>query len=248
LAKINRVPLFLSIAGFTLLLASALLAGTASAAAIDLTWAWKPAEDTTCRVWPGAGTVTWNLTLAMSGTDGSLITTPTYVFIDDASIVGPRNDGWTFILAAGPPNPPTNPTSYDSNSNSFVSGNASYVPAGASGIMDLTLYSGSHVPPAPPANLSVFLLPSIASENKTWSFNLTAQTHRTGVTNVVKKISLCVVIPAHPKFYMATRRTPSRRRPTRPSPSTSGSRTSATRGTSTIAASTYRATTGSFSS
>jgi len=201
---IKRLPLLMSLAGFTLLVGGALLAGTASAAPVDLQWAWRPGEDPTCRFWPGSGQVQWNLTLLMTGTDSSLITTPTYIYVDDASLQAPRADGWTFILTAGNSN--TNPPSYDDqSSNTFVSGNASYSPPAPSTTMDLALYSGTHVPPAPPSNITVFLLPKLESENKSWKFNLTPQTHRTGVTNTIKRIELCISIPANPRFDMGNK-------------------------------------------
>lgn len=178
------------------LLAAACLAPSASAALVDLSLAYAPAEPTTCRAWSGSGTVSWNVTLAMNGTDTTLTTTPTYVTVDNSTI--PVADGWSFLLVAT--NIGAGPPSYDdANSSTFAAGNAAYNPG--PGALDLELYSGSHVPPAAPAKIAVILTPSAASSGGVHTFNLVATTHRAGLASqVVTTLSLCVSLPTYPAF------------------------------------------------
>src|SRR5882672_9528941 len=179
MAPQHRTPIVFGFAAMAVLLAAALWATPASAAAVDLEFKLRAGEDPTCRVWSN-GQVQWNVTVAQNGSDASLIPTPTYLFIDDATILGPRADGWTFILVATNAGNATKAYE-DQSSNNFATGDAAYGPPVPPSTMDLALLPGGHLPPAPAANVTIFLLPRIESENKSWYFNVTARTHRSGV-------------------------------------------------------------------
>jgi len=184
------------------LLSSALIVATpASAAAVDLDFALKPGEDTSCRQWAPNETVSWNFTLAMNGTDSSLITTPTYVWIDDSGAPAMQDDGWIAILAASG-NFFVSPPSYDAaNSNDLATAPALYSPSDQG--MDLYLYSGAH--PAPVTNITLIVTGSSSSENKNHYLNISARTHRQGTTDITRTISLCIQIAPNPNYEMGAR-------------------------------------------
>ena len=204
MAHKNRSYIALTLATLSLVLGSALLASPASAAAVDLSFTFKAGEDTSCRQWQPGQQAYFNLSLLMNGTDTSLITTPTYVWVDDSTAPAMRGDSWVTILSASG-DFGSNPGSYDTQrGNAFVVGDAGYSPSDQG--LDVYLYSGSHLPtPAPPTNISLSLTPSPDSENKNHYFNISAQTHRVGTPTVTRKIPLCVHIPPKPRFDMGAR-------------------------------------------
>ena len=133
-----------------LLFSTLFVATPASAAAVDLSFTLKAGEDASCRQWNPNETVSWNFTLAMSGTDSSLITTPTYVWINDSGAPAMQDDGWIGVLAASG-DAIASPPSYDAAySNDLVTGTALYSPSDQG--MDLYLYSAGRG--APVTNIS----------------------------------------------------------------------------------------------
>ncbi len=195
----NRRLLLFAACALLGLAGAAALASHASAAAVDINFTLKD-TDTTCRQWTPGQTAMWNITLFMNGTDTSLITTPTYVWIDDANAPGMRGDNWVVILTASG-NQLVNPPSYDSgNSNELAIGSGVFAPT--PGTLDVYLYASQHVPPAPPTNVTLQLTPSEESENKDHNFTITATTHRTGSPTVTRRIPVCVHIPPKPRFEM----------------------------------------------
>jgi uncharacterized membrane protein len=196
----NGRLLLLSATALLFLGAAAVLGAHASAAGVDISFTMKD-TDLTCRQWdPLGGPVKWNLTLFMNGTDGSLITTPTYVWIDDTNAPAMRADSWVVILTASGYQV-ANPPSYDSgSSNELAIGSGVFAPS--VGTLDVYLYSTAHVPPAPVTNVTVQITASEDSENKDHFFNITATTHRMGVGTITRRAPVCVHIPPKPRFDM----------------------------------------------
>jgi uncharacterized membrane protein len=179
--------------------------GSASAAAVDIRFELNPGEGG-CHPWSGrtSDQVQWNLTLRMNGTDTTAQTTPTYVYIEDHNIPA-RQDGWIFLLTAGQPAPPAAPAYDDSsgetNTQSF--GDGAFPPPVKGKTLELALYGEARQPVgASPATVTVLLTPSLKSLNKDWFFNITAHTDRTGVSNITRKVQLCVNIPQDPFYTM----------------------------------------------
>jgi uncharacterized membrane protein len=204
-------PMFTKNARLLLFSASALLAllaglaftSHASALAVDINFTMKD-TDTTCRQWTPGQTAMWNFSLWMNGTDSSLITTPTYVWIDDTQPGGGstamRGDSWVVILTASG-NQLVNPPSYDSaNSNELAIGSGVYAPGAQT--LDVHLYASEHIPPAPPTNVTLQLTPSEDSENKDHNFTVTATTHRQGNPVITRRIPVCVHVPPKPRFEL----------------------------------------------
>jgi uncharacterized membrane protein len=170
----------------------------AAAGAVDLDFRLAPGEDSGCRQWSPGGPAIWNLTLAMNGTDTSLVTTSTYVWINDSSAPAMRADRWIVILTASGDSA-SNPPSYDNAAaNELAIGSGAFAPA--AGAVDLPLYGGQHQPAAPVTNITLQITPSEDSENKDHNFTLVATTHRPGVPNVTREVHLCVHIPPKPRL------------------------------------------------
>jgi uncharacterized membrane protein len=178
--------------------AAAALSSHASASAVDLSFAMKD-TDLTCRQWTSGALVSWNLTLIMNGTDTSSITTPTWVWIDDSTAAAMRGDNWTAIITASG-HVLTDPKSYDTGSSNELAVGSVYAPV--TGTVNVALFSASHVPPAPPTNITVQIRANEDSENKDHFFNITATTHRSGSPTVTRKVPACLHIPPNPRFDM----------------------------------------------
>lgn len=200
--RISQRQLALFIAGAVALLAATLvLSSSASAAAVDIRFELNPGEGG-CHDWTGrtSDRVQWNLTLQMNGTDSTSQTTPTFVYVDDSNIPAKANN-WIFVLTAGQPFSP--PDAFDSDrSNLQASGDSTFLPIIDGSTLELALYGQQRTGGATVATVSVILTPSIKSLNKDWYFNISAQTDRTGVPNITKKVELCVHIPPDPFYEM----------------------------------------------
>lgn len=195
----NRRLLFYTASALAILAAVAALSSHASAAAVDISFTLKD-TDTTCRQWTPGQAAMWNFSLWMNGTDTSLITTPTYVWIDDSKAPAMQADSWVMILTASG-NQLVNPPSYDSaNSNELAIGSGVFT-AGPQ-TLDVHLYASEHIPPAPPTNVTLQITPSEDSENKDHNFTVTATTHRQGVGTVIRKVNVCVHVPPKPRYDM----------------------------------------------
>lgn len=200
--SISQRKIALFIAGAIALVAITLvLSSSASAAAVDIRFELNPGEGG-CHVWTGrtSDKVQWNLTLRMNGTDTTSQTTPTFVYIDDSNVPA-RQDNWIFVLTAGQPFAP--PDAFDGDrSNLQASGDSAYPPIVDGSTLELALYGEQKSGGASPATVSVILTPNLKSLNKDWHFNISAQTDRTGVPNITRKVDLCVYIPDDPHYEM----------------------------------------------
>jgi uncharacterized membrane protein len=201
--KNARLLLFSASALLALLACLAFTSHASAALAVDINFTMKD-TDLSCRQWSPGQTAIWNFTLWMNGTDSSLITTPTYVWIDDSQPNGGspamRADSWVVILTASG-NQLVNPPSYDSaNSNELAIGSGVFAPGAQT--LDVHLYASEHIPPAPPTNVTLQLTPSEDSENKDHNFTVTATTHRMGVPVITRKVPVCVHVPPKPRFEL----------------------------------------------
>ncbi len=197
----ERASLRLCLASLALLLSTLFVASPASAAAVDLSFTLKVGEDTSCRQWEPDQQVSWNFTLAMNGTDSSLITTPTYVWVNDSAAPAMQDDGWVAVLAASG-DFFANPPSFDAaNSNDLATSPAVYSPSNQG--VDIALFSGGRG--APVTNLTLIVAGSSSSQNKDHYLTVSARTHRQGTTDITRTVSLCVHIPPQPRFEMGAR-------------------------------------------